>query len=237
MYNKNKNTSLKFYVDNNSSTITEYSANTKISNIGVLEQKNVGQTQNIKIGNAQTLDIGSTQKTIIGTSKTIDVPTYTFNTTTMTMNNNTSTTINTSAHSLTCKTDTILASQSYSLTAKAGTIICASVGSWSAPTLTLLNVVATGTFNGNLNGHVEGTMNGSISTGSYWYGVTDVSGSTSPIPIPAFSANPPDAPANVPLASFPGVETPKTPYTFTKILQLYVEYLKEEFKYLINIFR
>lgn len=242
IYNGNENTSLKYYVDKTSSTITEYSANTKISNIGVIEQKNVGQTQNIKIGKEQTLDIGETQKTIIGTSKTIDVPTYIFNTMDMTMNNVNSTSINTTNYKLICKGNcNIGVVGSYELITGANITILAlgmtTVGAVGTTTLGSVtpkgatNMTGLFTATGYLTGHSTWAATAGcapLGASAPNYPKEGPGGTNPSSPTPPTMNNP---------ESFPGVETPKTPYLFTKLLKLYVEYLEKEFKYLLNIFK
>lgn len=152
--------------------ITEYSAVERISNIGVTETKNVGSFQTINVGNTQKINVGVNQNSIIGTtrtvdvgdtlsstignqeilnikqtqitkignSKTIDVPTYTFNTIDMTMNNKTSTSINTKTYTLKSENCNITSSNS---------------GSWDAPTITLNQVITTGTHNGIFKGYLN----------------------------------------------------------------------------------
>ena len=225
--------------------ITEYSFVEKISNIGVTETKNVGSAQTINVGSTQNINVGSIQgiiigtkqtldigqiqntiigekqTTIIGSEKTVDVPTYKFNTLDMTMNNKNSTSINT---------------KTYTLKTEECNITSSSSGKWTAPSITLKNVVAYG--DAYLRGEFQGKYIGAAGPDKK-HVFAAVDGGISVQEIPAASAQAPsvDSPASPELQEFPGVETPQTIYAFTALLKLYVKYLEDEFKYLINIFR
>ena len=244
--------------------ITEYSAVERISNIGVTETKNVGSFQTINVGDTQKINVGVNQNSIIGTTRTVDVgdtlsstignqeivniknlqkitvckdgvgeiiinaPTYTFNTINMTMNNKTSTSINTETYTLTTIDCNITSSNS---------------GSWLAPSITLNEVDTLGTHNGKgyLKGDFTGNFVGAAGPNSNHVFVSvdgSVSANVPPLDTPAPTApSVQDPPSSLDPAPFPGVKTPKTPYLFTKLLQLYVEYLLQEFSYLLDIFK
>ena len=106
-----------------------------------------------------------------------------------------------------------------------------------APSITLKNVDAWGS--GHLEGEFQGKYIGAAGPDKK-HVFTAVDGGISVQDIPAVSAAAPsvDDPAEPGTAQeFPGVNTPPTPYAFTALLRLYVKYLEDEFKYLINIFR
>ena len=154
----------------------------------------------------------------------------------MTMNNNTSTAINTTSYTLKCESDSIISLKTYSLVTATGSITCSATGSWTAPVLTLANVVTTGTHTGNFAGYFAGGATGHF-TGDADLGILTVT--PAPIPIPPLSPGAPSSPPTAEVVSpepFKEFEVPQTPLTFNKLLKLYLEYVTSEFKYLGGIF-
>lgn len=247
VYNGDGQTSMKMEAivgKPDASKITEFTSWSKLINIGNDEVKNIGQTQT----------------TTIGSSKIINVPQYTFNTMTMTMNNVTSTTINTATYALNCNTDTVICKETSSLTAgktitqtavtaygiNSGgtfTVLTAGVGTIGAGGAITVASVGPATF-GAAKKDVTTTITGKFTASGTLTGnsTTSACHHAPCTPGPGFDGTNPSAPSIPAIAiaaiqNPPAPQVPSTPYLFTNILQLYVDYLAEEFKYIINVFK
>ena len=141
------------------------------------------------------------------------------------------------------KTSTSINTETYTLTTIDCNITSSNSGSWLAPSITLNEVDTLGTHNGKgyLKGDFTGNFVGAAGPNSNHVFVSvdgSVSANVPPLDTPAPTApSVQDPPSSLDPAPFPGVKTPKTPYLFTKLLQLYVEYLLQEFSYLLDIFK